>query len=111
MKKILEVLQDGDKKIHYSSDLDLTQRPFDVIDLIYNLMFSLANSLPGEERLRIYAVIRSMTLAEVAISGDREEAIEMIKECTEGFQRDFLRYMNEYRGNGRHCYSTDISLN
>lgn len=110
MKKILEVLQDGDNKIHFHSDLDLTRRPFDAINLIYEFMFSIGNKLFGEERQRICAVIRSLTLAEITVSGDREEAIEMIKESTEGLQRDFLRFSKEDHGDN-HLYSIDISIN
>ncbi len=47
MKKILEVLQDGDNKIHFHSDLDLTRRPFDAINLIYefNHLYSIDISI------------------------------------------------------------------
>ena len=78
MKKILEVLQFGDHDIRFDTDLDVQKNPQVVMDLIPKIAMAMSTTLWGGNEMSVLAVIRSLTVADMGVSVNRKEMIEML---------------------------------
>ena len=89
MKKIIEVLDYGDNGIRFNTDLDATKNPKIILDLIPRLMLSMSSSLIGKNEINVFAAIRSLIAADLAISNNRKEMIKMLDEQTNTLSKSF----------------------
>ena len=89
MKKIIEVLDYGDNGIRFHTDLDVTKNPQIILDLIPKLMLSMSSSLIGKNEINVFAAIRSLSAADLAISNNRKEMINMLDEQTKALSKTF----------------------
>lgn len=101
MKKIIEVLEYGDNDIRFNTDLDVTRNPQLVLDLIPKLMFSMSSSLIGKKEVNVFAVIRSLISADLAISNNRKEMIKMLDEQTKILSKTFLETVKAMQKEGK----------
>ena len=101
MKKIIEVLEYGDNDIRFNTDLDVTRDPQLVLDLIPKLMFSMSSSLIGKKEVNVYAVIRSLISADLAISNNSKEMIKMLDEQTKILSKTFLETVKAMQEEGK----------
>lgn len=79
MKKILEILQYGETDICFKTDLKPSEKPDTIPGLIAAFSFSMMTSLWGGNELDVMAIIRALAIADLAVSVNREEMIEMIE--------------------------------
>ena len=101
MKKIIEVLDYGDNDIRFNTDLDVTGNHQLVLDLIPRLMFSMSSSLIGKEEINVFAAIRSLVSADMAISNNRKELIRMLDEQSEILSRIFRQTIDAMQKQGK----------
>ena len=101
MKKILEVLQYGDGELRFNTDLDVKKNPMAVMDLTIDAMFSMATKLWGGNEQTVIAVIRSLFVADMAISPDRKVVLKGLGKESEKLGEDFLKMMKELQEQGK----------
>lgn len=82
MKKLLEVCQYGDNDIRFNTDVDVTKNPQVMVDMIPRIMFSMASKLFGKNEVNVFAMIRALITADLALSNNRKEMLKMLDEET-----------------------------
>ena len=101
MKKILEVLQYGEGELRFNTDLDLQKDPMAIMDLTINAMLSMATKLWGGNEQTVIAIIRSLFVADMAISSDRKVVLKGLGKESEKLGEDFLKMMKELQEQGK----------
>ena len=101
MKKILEVLQYGDGELRFNTDLDVHKDPMAIMDLTVAAMFSMATKLWGGNEQSVVAVIRSLFVADMAISPDRKIVLKGLGKEAEQMGEDFLKMMKKLQEQGK----------
>ena len=101
MKKILEVLQYGEGELRFNTDLDLQKDPMAIMDLTVSAMLSMATKLWGGNEQTIIAVIRSLFVADMAISVDRKTVLNGLGAESEKMGEHFMKMMKELQDQGK----------
>lgn len=101
MKKIIEVVEYADQDIRFKTDLDVARNPQLVLDLLPKLMFSMSSTLLGHNEINIFAVIRALIAADLAISVNRREMIKMLDEQTKALSKSFRETMDIMQKQGK----------
>ncbi len=73
MKKILEVLQDGDIDIRFNTDLDPVKHPNVIPNVITRTAFAMVTKLWGGNEAAVLAMIRALAIADLAVSVNRQK--------------------------------------
>ena len=100
MKKILEVLQYGKMEIRFNNNLDVNKNPADVLDIVSKVAFSMATKLWGGNELSVLAMIRALSIADLALSINRKEMIKELDRSSETMARTMKMAAEEFRRNG-----------
>ena len=87
MKKILEILQYGETDIRFNTDLKPAGNPDTIPGLIGTISFSMMTKLWGGNEQDIIAIIRALTIADLAVSVNRKEMIRMLDEDSAAFAK------------------------
>ena len=101
MKKILEVLQKAEGELKFNTDLDMQKDPLAIMDLTVNAMFSMATKLWGGNEQTVIAVIRSLFVADMAISTDRKVVLKGLGAESEKMGEQFMKMMKELQNQGK----------
>ena len=100
MKKILEVLQYGEMDIRFNTDIDVNKNPEAVLDIVSKVAFSMATKLCGGNELSVLAMIRALSIADLALSINRKEMIKELDRSSETMARTMKMAAEEFRRNG-----------
>lgn len=100
MKKILEVLQYGEMDIRFNTDIDVNKNPEAVLDIVSNVAFSMATKLWGGNEISVLAMIRALSIADLALSVNRKEMIKELDRSSETMARTMKMAAEEFRRNG-----------
>lgn len=100
MKKILEVLQYGEMDIRFNTDIDVDKNPEVVLDIVSKVAFSMATKLWGGNELSVLAMIRALSIADLALSVNRKEMIKELDRSSETMARTMKMAAEELRRNG-----------
>lgn len=100
MKKILEVLQYGEMDIRFNTDIDVNKNPEVVLDIVSKVAFSMATKLWGGNELSVLAMIRALSIADLALSVNRKEMIKELDRSSETMARTMKMAAEEFRRNG-----------
>lgn len=100
MRKILEVLQYGDFDIRFNTDINARRNPDIVPDIISRSAIAMTTKLWGGNEMDVLAMIRALSVADLAVSVNREEMIRYLDESSEMLARSFVeaREMFEKQG-------------
>ena len=101
MKKILEVLQYGEGELRFNTDLDLQKDPMAIMDLTVSAMLSMATKLWGGNEQTVIAVIRSLFVADMAISTDRKTVLKGLGYEAEKMGDEFIKMMKTLQDQGK----------
>lgn len=101
IKKILEVIEERDGQLKFDTDLDVSKELMVIMDLIMNAMLSMATKLWGRNEQSVLAVIRALSVADLAISCNRKEMLKMLECHTEEMGNVFQNAMKELEGQGK----------
>ena len=82
MKKILEVLQYGDHDIRFNTDMKFKSDQ-DVINLIGSVSLAMMTTLWGGNELMVLGAIRSLAVADLAVSVNRKEMVQKLDQQSE----------------------------
>ena len=98
MKTILRVIQTGDQKIRFETDLDVKKNPTLVPDLIERSSLAMVTTLWGGNELTVLAVIRALAIADLAVSVNRKDMVRFLDETSrmtaralEEAKKEFIR--------------------
>ena len=100
MKKILEVLQYGEMDIRFNTDIDVNKNPEAVLDIVSKVAFSMATKLWGGNEISVLAMIRALSIADLALSVNRKEMIKELDRSSETMARTIKMAAEEFRRNG-----------
>lgn len=89
MKKLLEVLEYSDTDIRFNTELDFTKKPQRFMNLIPKIMMSMSSSLFGKNEINVFAIIRALAVADLALSRNREELLRELDVESEGLGQAF----------------------
>lgn len=78
MKKILEVLRYGNGDIIFKTDVDPLNNPEEVNNVLIQTMMSMATKLWGGNEQAVLAMIRVLSIADLALSVNRKEMIRWL---------------------------------
>ncbi|MBO5634605.1 MAG: hypothetical protein J5907_04250 [Bacteroidales bacterium] len=78
MKKILEVLRYGNGDIIFKTDVDPLKKPEEVNNVLIQTMMSMATKLWGGNEQAVLAMIRVLSIADLALSVNRKEMIRWL---------------------------------
>jgi hypothetical protein len=101
MKKILEVLQYGEGELRFNTDLDLQKDPMAIMDLTVSAMLSMATKLWGGNEQTVIAIIRSLFVADMAISTDRKTVLKGLGYEAEKMGDEFIKMMKTLQDQGK----------
>ena len=101
MKKILEVLQNGNGELRFYTDLDVQKNPNIIMDLTVNAIFSMATKLWGGNEKDVIAIIRALFVADMALSVDRKVVLKGLGEECDKLGEQFMRMMKEFQDKGK----------
>lgn len=82
MKKILEVLQYGDNDIRFKTDLEVEKNPEMVLELTSKFAFAMVTTLWGGNERTVLAMIRSLAIADLAVSVNRKEMVGFLDDSS-----------------------------
>lgn len=95
MKRILEVLQDGYGQLKFRTDINVWKDPMASMDIIQNAMLSMSTTLWGGNEQSVLAMIRSLAIADLALSTNRDEMIEHLKDASRSLADAFNSVLQE----------------
>ena len=80
MKKILEVLQNGEIDIRFHTDFDPVKNPNVIPNVICRTAFAMVTKLWGGNETAVLAMIRALAIADLAVSVNRKQMIRFLDE-------------------------------
>ena len=101
MKKILEVLQYGDTDIRFNTDIDVRKNPNAVMDILSRVAYAMTTSLWGGNEMSVLAMIRTLSIADLAVSVNREEMIHQLDETSAMLARSYAETLEMMRRKGK----------
>ena len=78
MKKILEVLQYGEGDIRFNTDLTVNQLSREIPSITADASIAMATNLWGGNEQAVLAMIRVLSIADLALSVNRKEMIRWL---------------------------------
>ena len=98
MKTLLRVIQTGDHKIRFETDLDVKKNPAIIYDLIERFSFAMITTLWGGNEQTVLAIIRALSIADLAVSVNRKDMVRFLDETSriaaralDEAKKDFVR--------------------
>ena len=79
MKKVLEVLQYGETDFRFNTDFDVKKNPDAIAALVLKIAMAMGTSLWGGNEQSVLAVLRAMTVADLALTVNRKELIQVME--------------------------------
>lgn len=98
MKKILEVLLDGDNVVRFNTDVKNLEKEFPV--LLPTVTFNMATRLWGGNEQAVIAMIRMLSIADLTLSVNRKEMIRQLDEESAALARCFEQSRRQFEKNG-----------
>ena len=99
MKTVLQVLQYGDLDFRFKTDFDPHSNPDVLIKIISGAAFSMTTTLWGGNEGAVLAVLRALTIADLAVSVNRKEMIRMIDEESANLAKAMKEARKEFEKN------------
>ena len=100
MKKILEVLWYGDHDLRFNTDLDQAHLESVIPSLASSALFTMLTKLWGGKESAVLAVIRALSLADLAASSNREEMLRQMDESSRAMVEIFQEARREFEKKG-----------
>ena len=100
MKKLLEVCQYGDFDIRFNTDIKPEQLKSVIPELPAKIAYSMTTNLWGGNELSVLAMIRSLAIADFAVSVNRKEMIRMLDESSANLARLFKEAKKDFEAKG-----------
>ena len=96
MKKVLEVLQYGETDLRFNTDFDVKKNPDAIAALVLKIAMAMGTSLWGGNEQSVLAVLRAMTVADLALTVNRKELIQVMEHDATMLARALERARKEF---------------
>ena len=93
MKKILEIIQEGDMKVRFNTDITFPMSNNDAIEMISSLMMSFSSYVFGKHEQNVTTAIRIVALSEMALSGSIDQDVNLFRRQAKDMNKVFLQTM------------------
>ncbi len=100
MKTVLQVLQYGDFDFRFKTDFDPHSNPDVILKIISGAAFSMSTTLWGGNEGAVLAVLRSLIIADLAVSVNRKEMIKMMDEQSAAMAKAMREAKKEFEKEG-----------
>ena len=100
MKKILEVLWYGENDLRFNTDLDQAQLEKIIPSLATSALFTMLTKLWGGKESIVLAVIRALTVADLAASSNRKEMLKQLDQYSLALVKIVQEARREFEKNG-----------
>ena len=100
MKKILEVLQEGETDIRFDTDIQPRRNPSVIPNVTANLALAMVTSLWGGKEQAVLSMIRALAVADLAVSVNRKQMLKMLDESSAALARSFQEARAEFEKAG-----------
>lgn len=94
-KKILEVVRTEDGKIKFDTDYNVHKDPLFSLELIPEIEFWMSTDLWGGNEMSVLAVLRALTIADLALCKNRKKMIHDLDLASENSAKIFNMAMKE----------------
>ena len=100
MKQLLEVLQYGENEIRFNTDLNVEKNPEVLMEILPMIMLSMATKLWGGNETSVLAAIRTLSIADLALSVNRKEMIRQLDQESETWAKIMKEAKEEFEKRG-----------
>ena len=100
MKKILEVLQNGEGDIRFNTDFDVTKDADKLLSVAPNAAMAMMTTLWGGNEISVIAMIRALAIADLAVSVNTEEMLTQMKESALFLKKTFEEARTQFEKQG-----------
>lgn len=100
MKKLLEVNLYDNFEIRFKTDIDVTKDSELISQIPLAAAFNMATRLWGGNELPVLAVIRMLSMADIAVSVNRDDMLKKLKESADSVAEQFYEMMSEMEKSG-----------
>ena len=100
MKKILEVLRLGDNDIRFDTDFNPVQNPAILPQVTSEVSFAMVTSLWGGNERNVLAMLRCLTVADIAMSANRRQMVDWLDKESSALARCFRESTAEFQRRG-----------
>ena len=100
MKKILEVLRYGEHDIRFNTDFDVHKDPEAAMQIAFDCAISMATRLWGGNEDSVLAMLRAVTIADLALSVNREEMVRILDHDSKSLAKVLLMAKKEFEHQG-----------
>jgi hypothetical protein len=83
MKKILEVLRNGENDIRFHTDLDPRKDPDIINQTVVEVAMAMMTTLWGGNETAVLAMIRALSIADLGVSVNRRQMISFLDDASE----------------------------
>jgi len=101
MKKLLEVLQDGNGEIRFDTDVDVMKDFSIVHETTLRAMLSMTTKLWGGNELSVLAILRALAIADLSVSVNRKDMIMNLDYASEHYGKVFQEIRHDLVKEGK----------
>jgi hypothetical protein len=99
MKKILEVLQYGDRDIRFNTDIKLGS-DLEATTLLTSIALAMVTTLWGGNEKEVLAMIRALAIADLSVCVNRKEMLKVLELDSKHLARAFMDAQKEMERRG-----------
>ena len=99
METILKVTRDGNK-INFDTDFDPMKDKDAILELVNQIAFTMVTSLWGGNESAVLAVIRSLAIADLGVSDNREKMVAFLNEASAHLEKSMLETREQMMKDG-----------
>lgn len=96
MKKLLEVTLERNGEIRFDTDVDVMKDPSIVHETTMLAMLSMTTRLWGGNETSVLAILRALSLADLAVSVNRKEMVTMMDAVSKQYANAFRETQKEF---------------
>lgn len=100
MKKLLEVNLYDNLEIRFKTDIDVTKDSELISQIPLAVAFNMATRLWGGNELSVLAVIRMLSMADIAVCVNRDEMLKKLKQSADSVAEQFNEMMSMMEKSG-----------
>lgn len=99
METILKVTRDGNK-INFETEFNPMKSENSILELVNQIAFSMVTSLWGGNESAVLAVIRSLAIADLGVSDNREKMVSFLNEASAHLEKSMLEAREQMMKDG-----------
>ena len=103
MKKILEVLRNGENDIRFHTDLDPRKDPDIINQTVVEVAMAMMTTLWGGNEQAVLAMIRALSIADLGVSVNRRQMVSFLDDASESLAASLHEARKAFEKSGGKC--------